>query len=227
MSGSLQRLSVVDELAAVIRAQILDGKLRPGTPLREQGLSDRFDVSRHTLRAALRLLASEGLVRVEPNRGAHVPVLDPQALRGLFELRTALELEAAQLALERNAGVLPRPVHDALAALISRCEATSTRWRDIARAHEGFHNALVEASASPRIVRAYGQLAGELRLFLVHLRPTWPLARMAPHHTELVSRLEAGELAALRRHLADGLAAVTPEVVPVSDRAEEALASRG
>ncbi|MFN8221962.1 MAG: GntR family transcriptional regulator [Gaiellales bacterium] len=207
-SAPLQRLSVVDELAAQLRAQILDGSIAPGTALREQELSDHYEVSRHTLRAALRALASEGLVRIEPNRGAHVPMLDDVALAELFELRAALELEAAHLALERNGGRLPRSVHDALAALAARCEARSPRWRDVARAHEGFHNALVEASTSPRIERAYTQLAGELRLFLIQLRPTWPITRMVPHHVQLVARLEQGDLGALRTHLADGFEAV-------------------
>ena len=208
MSEALLGLSVVDELATVLRALILDGRLEPGAPLREQELSDRYAVSRHTLRAALRVLAGEGIVQLEPNRGAHVPVLDRAALTELFELRTALELEAAHLALHRNGGLLPRHVHAALDVLVGRCEARAPRWHDVARAHEAFHNALVAAAQSPRIERGYGQLAGELRLFLVQLRPTWPLARMAPHHTELVARLEAGELDALRAHLADGLDAV-------------------
>ena len=208
MTDALRRVSVVDELADVLRAQILDGTIEPGTALREQELSDRYGVSRHTLRASLRALAAEGIVRLEPNRGAHVPVLDRVALTDLFELRTALELEAANLALERHGGALPATVHDALATLVARCEARSPRWHDVAHAHEGFHNALVAASESARIVRAYGRLAGELRLFLVQLRPTWPLARMAPHHVELVKRLDAGELQALRAHLADGLDAV-------------------
>lgn len=208
MSEALRRVSVVDELADVLRAQILDGKVEPGTALREQELSDRYGVSRHTLRASLRALAAEGIVRLEPNRGARVPILDRVALTELFELRTALELEAAHLALERHDGALPAPVHEALATLVARCDARTPRWHDVARAHEGFHNALVSASESARIVRSYGQLAGELRLFLVQLRPTWPLARMAPHHVELVRRLERGDVVALREHLADGLDAV-------------------
>ena len=217
MSEPLRRVSVVDELAAVLRAQILDGRLEPGAPLREQELSDRYDVSRHTLRASLRALAGEGLVQLEPNRGAHVPILDRVALTELFELRTALELEAAHLALARGDGLLPRDVHSALAVLLARCGERTPRWHDVARAHEGFHNALVAAAHSPRIERAYGQLAGELRLFLVQLRPTWPLARMAPHHLELVTRLEAGDLGALRSHLADGLDAVVGETASPSE----------
>ena len=63
----LQRTSVVDELTAMIRDEILDGRVPVGTPLREHDLSESYGDSRHTLRAALRALAAEGLVRIEPN----------------------------------------------------------------------------------------------------------------------------------------------------------------
>jgi DNA-binding GntR family transcriptional regulator len=81
-------------------------------------------------------------------------------------------------------------------------------WRRVAGAHADFHGSLVEAAASPRITHAYGQLASELRLFLLQLRPVWPLERMVTHHDELVAALERGELNALRSHLEDGLEAV-------------------
>ncbi len=86
----LPRASVVDVLAEALRGRILDGALPPVAPLREHALAGAYDVSRHTLRAAFRVLAAEGLVRLTPNRGAAVVDLDAQALRELYELRTAL-----------------------------------------------------------------------------------------------------------------------------------------
>jgi DNA-binding GntR family transcriptional regulator len=55
-------------------------------------LTERYSVARHSVRAALRALTAEGLVSIEPNRGASVASLDEAGLRSLFELRTALEL---------------------------------------------------------------------------------------------------------------------------------------
>ena len=115
-SQPLRRQSVVDELAAALRTAILDGTIAPGAPLREVELSERYGVARHTLRAALQRLAADGLVVVEPHRGARVATLDRAELVGLFDVRTALEVEAARLALERHDGRLPSEVHDALGA---------------------------------------------------------------------------------------------------------------
>jgi DNA-binding GntR family transcriptional regulator len=206
----LRRASVVDELADAIRARILSGDLEPGSPLREAELSQSYDVSRHTLRAALRALASEGLVDIVPNRGGTVARLEPDELPRLFELRAALELEACRLALERHGGVLPPSVHEALAALTGVCSTRGPDWRDVADAHARFHEAIVAGSESPRIEEAYRRLATELSLFIAQLRPVWPLRRMIDHHRSLVRDLEAtGDLEYLRRHLADGLDAVT------------------
>ena len=60
-------------------------------------------------------------MRVEPNRGARVARLTADEIVALYELRTALEVEAARLALERHRGRLPAPVHEALAALERAC----------------------------------------------------------------------------------------------------------
>ena len=95
--------STVDALAGSLRERILDGELKPGTPLREEALSGEYDVARHSLRSALRTLQGEGIVEIEPNRGARVKSLSPEDVRSLSELRIALELEAARMVLTRDA----------------------------------------------------------------------------------------------------------------------------
>jgi DNA-binding GntR family transcriptional regulator len=204
----LPRTSVVETLAEDLRGQILDGELPAGTPLREVELAGGYGVSRHTLRAALRALAAEGIVRIEAHRGARVASLDRAELVDLFELRTALEVEAARLALERHGGRLPAEVHRAVARLGAACERPRPSWRTIAELHAAVHGAIVDASESRRIRAAYGSLAAELALFLLQLRPVWSLERMRTHHEELVRGLEAEGPDVLRRHLRDGAAAV-------------------
>jgi DNA-binding GntR family transcriptional regulator len=198
---------VAQLLAEEIRGRILDGELPAGAPLREVELAERYDVSRHTLRAALRLLAADGLAVVEPNRGARVAALDRAGVTGLFELRTALEVEAARLALERHGGRLPAEVHRAAERLASACRRDRS-WRVISELHDDVHRSLVDAAGSARISAAYAALAAELRLFVLQIRPAWPLERMAVHHLDLVAALEREGADALRPHLADGLASI-------------------
>jgi len=200
--------STVDALAEALRGRILDGELPAGTRLPERELTERYAVARHTLRAALRALAADGLLRIEPHRGATVARLAPEEVLALYELRAALELEAAHLALERNDGRLPPPVRLAIAALREACERPEPSWRAVAEAHGEVHGALVRAARAPRIERAHAALSAEMRLFLMQLRPHWSLARMAADHDALLRALEARGPEALRAHLREAAAAV-------------------
>jgi DNA-binding GntR family transcriptional regulator len=206
--SAIPRVSVVDSLVAALRAQILEGAVDAGAPLREVDLAERYDVSRHTLRAALRQLAAEGIVVLEPHRGARVARLGQRELVGLWELRTALEVEAARLALERHDGRLPTDVHRAVERLSAACARPRPTWRAISDLHAALHGAIVEASKSDRLRAAYAGLAGELQLYVLQLRPTWPLERMASHHEALVAELETEGAEALRRHLREGFESV-------------------
>lgn len=204
----LRPASTVDQLAGLLRARILDGDLEPGRRLVERELVADYDVARHTLRSALRRLEVDGLVRVEPNRGARVAELAPADLADLFALRLALEREAAHLALERGDGRLPPAVHDAAAVLARLARRGDTPWKELAAAHHGVHEALVAAAHAPRIERAYAALSTELDLFLSQLRPVWTRRRLGPDHLALVRDLEADGPDVLREHMAQALRAL-------------------
>lgn len=89
------------ELAARIREMILEDELPPGTPVRERQLAERLGVSRTPIREALKLLAAEGLVELEPRRGAMVAAPSAAEIRELLELLGGIEAFAARLACER------------------------------------------------------------------------------------------------------------------------------
>lgn len=85
-----------------IREDILNGAYEPGDRLREGKLSDDLGVSRIPVREALRELSAEGLVTIEPRRGASVTVLSNETARNMAEVRAALEGLNARLAASRR-----------------------------------------------------------------------------------------------------------------------------
>ena len=199
-------MTTVETVTNALRRAILDGERSGGQRLVEQELTARYGVARHTLRAALRELASEGLVKIEPNRGARVARLGAEDIVQLYELRTALEVEAARLALERHHGRLPTTVHTALSVLLDACSQRA--WGPVNEAHADLHGAIVGAAESPRIAAAHAALNGELQLFLAQLEPLWSVERMAADHAALVHGLERDGPAVLRDHLAESAAAL-------------------
>jgi DNA-binding GntR family transcriptional regulator len=211
VSVVLQRVSTVDALAAELRREILDGERSAGERLPEHDLCAAYGVARHSLRAALRALAAEGIVRIEPHRGARVARLGSEDVRGLYELRAALELEAAHLALQRHGGVLPHAVHAALAALRDACARERPAWSEVTDAHLRLHAAIVAAAGSPRIAAAHALLATEMRLFVLQLAPHVDAQALADDHAELVTRLEREGPSVLREHLRVAAVAVAGE----------------
>jgi DNA-binding GntR family transcriptional regulator len=205
---SAPALTTVDALTQTLRRRILDGDLEPGTPLREEALSREYDVARHSLRSALRTLQGEGIVQIEPNRGARVKSLSPEDVRGLSELRMALELESARMALERGGGSLPASVHRAAERLASLCRRSRPSWGAIAGAHEALHHEIVLAAESPRLAAAHRRAGAELRLFVLQLPPSWTPERIAADHLELVHQLEKQGAEVLRPHIAESTRAL-------------------
>ncbi len=88
---------------AAIRADIIARRLVPGSPIQEEELAQRLQVSRTPVREALRRLAQEGLVRTIPNKGSLVSSISVDDVREIFQLRMALEPLATRLA----AGLMP------------------------------------------------------------------------------------------------------------------------
>jgi len=198
----------VDVLTETLRRRILDGDLQPGTPLREEALSSEYDVARHSLRSALRSLQGEGIVQIEPNRGARVTSLSPEDVRGLSELRMALEVEAARMALERGGGSLPASVHRRADRLAALCRRSRPSWGAVAEAHEALHHEIVLAADSPRLTATHEQAGAELRLFVLQLPPSWTFERIASDHLELVRQLEQRGAEVLRPHIAESTQAL-------------------
>lgn len=87
---------------SVLRDQIIDGGLAPGTVLAEVEQSTRIGVSRTPLREALSRLAADGLVSTHSGRGVVVTDVPVARINELFEVRSALEEQAARLAARRR-----------------------------------------------------------------------------------------------------------------------------
>src|ERR1700754_5285926 len=90
------------ELAERIRQDLLDGVLAPGSRINEVSLSRELAVSRTPLRAALQMLAGEGLLTYTPNRGFTVRAFPLSEIVDAYEMRALAEGLAARLAAERG-----------------------------------------------------------------------------------------------------------------------------
>ncbi|HET6549080.1 MAG TPA: GntR family transcriptional regulator [Solirubrobacter sp.] len=194
MSGlAVTPISTVEAVVVSLREKILDGAIAPGARLPEAELTREFGVARPTVRAAIQTLRHEGLLQRERNRSAFVPQLSHDEVRDLFSVRIPIECLIGRRVLEGSA-----PLGDVRAAIARLSELTErSHWSEVVDADLGFHHALARAAGSPRLVRLYESMSGEIRLCIAQLRPAWTSpAAMAAEHRELLDVVERGDVAA-------------------------------
>ena len=129
-----------------IRERILSGAYQPGERLVEAHLSTELGVSRMPVREALRVLAAEGIVSIEPRRGATVATYSSEQVRELVEVRATLEALNAKLAAKRHDPDHIRKLQKILAAGSKNSERT-----ELAKLNEDnntFHEALADGAAN-------------------------------------------------------------------------------
>jgi DNA-binding GntR family transcriptional regulator len=143
-------------VAERIRAEILEGRLKPGEWLRQERLAQEHGVSQMPVREALKKLASEGLVEHVPYRGVRVVEFSVADVEDLYACRAFIEGMAARFA----ATSISNEELDELRALATRmaeCQTPQdlTEYRELNRR---FHGAIFNASRRSYLVRTLAQL---------------------------------------------------------------------
>lgn len=142
-----------ERIAAALRADIVAGRLKPDTALRQEHLAERFETSRMPVRDALRMLEAEGLIDMPANRGARVASLDPEGFREVFEMRAAAET----LALRHAIPNITNRQLDRAAALQSKGEAASIG--SFGSLNKAFHETLYAPCGWARLLAHIDALA--------------------------------------------------------------------
>jgi len=94
--------TLVEAVTETLRKEILKGNFLPGAALQEVELSKMLNISRGTVREALRQLNQEGIVEIIPYRGAFVTELPAQRVKEIYTLRVLLEPYAVRLSMENQ-----------------------------------------------------------------------------------------------------------------------------
>jgi DNA-binding GntR family transcriptional regulator len=186
--------SLTDAVVAHIREGIIGGGYAPEQPLTEAQLAEDLGTSRGTVREALRVLTSLGLVTRSAHKGAVVATLTARDAEEIYTLRAALESFAAQLAAER--GRIDEP---ALAVLGEHVEAIARA----AAAHDvpamvaadmDFHTALSMLSGHDLLIEhlAAIQLHSRRLLFYSDLYRPQPEV-VVRRHLDLLAVLRGGD----------------------------------
>lgn len=203
--GSLSarsRQTAHEYVREVLRRAILNGDLASGSRLVQAELAATLDVSTTPVREALRDLASEGLVRFDPHRGAVVTELDVEDVRDIYEIRTILEPHAIRQAVPHISDHLLAQLRTLHQRMID--EKHSASFVDLNRT---FHMAIYEAGSSPRLLSILRSLEDAAVMYIGASLKRVPGVRdnAIQDHEAILKTLEArdaeGAVEAILKHL--------------------------
>lgn len=207
--------SLHDETLSRVRDYIIESDLPDGARLSERHLCDTLNITRTPLREALKVLASEGIIELLPNKGARIRSLADRDIAELFELVGGLESLAGRLACERIADEEIQEIQ----ALHYQMYA-SYLDRDMHGyflANQSIHRKIVEAAHNETLKAAYALYAGRIQRIrfaanFANNQERWGEA-VREHEMILraLKRREGDELSGiLVQHLRNKLAAARP-----------------
>lgn len=208
-----------------LRQEILSGQLLPGENLIEQGLADRFAVSRTPIREAIRRLQQEGLIESDPRGGIRVAVITVADAIHLYDCRLGLEQVAVVGACEN---ATPHQL-EALQSCVSQAQLTAPKTIPQGTAEttteltgrllidRNFHQLIADSSGNPWLTKLLGQVLNKMSLLgstVTHRNPL-VLEIWAEHErivTAIMARDPQAAAIAMRAHLVASKTRVVQEL---------------
>ncbi|HEX4752996.1 MAG TPA: GntR family transcriptional regulator [Solirubrobacterales bacterium] len=189
-NGQATPTATSERIAERLREDVRSGRLAPGQRLVEAELTRRHEVSRGPVREALARLQSEGLVTIEPNRGASVRRMGRQELEDLFWLRARLSGDAAGLAAKRvGAGEGEAAMREELARQHALRGAGLAPYTE---ANVRFHDLIDRLSGNAALAAVLRNLETHAGVFL-HLASAGDTERLLDQHVAIAEAILAGD----------------------------------
>ena len=189
-SSVIVRAPLHVQVAERLRVLIDSGELAPGTRLNEIELCNTMGVSRTPLREAIRSLATEGLIELQPNRGAIVSVVSQEDVTEILPIMASLEGLGGRLAamhMDQSKIAQVRKIHDQMIAHYKNNEVA-----EYFETNRLIHELITEGSGNQTLVDTINSLSAKVRRarFTAQMsKESW--AKAVSEHEEMIAALEA------------------------------------
>ncbi|WP_430911994.1 GntR family transcriptional regulator [Methylobacterium sp. sgz302541] len=194
----INRRYLHDEVADRMRELIQSGEMEPKARVNEGELTERFGISRTPLREAIKILATEGLLELLPNRGARVASISQVEIEEMLEVIAGLEATAADIACRTVSDAEIATIeadHDEMVVAFKRGDEG-----EYFRLNRLIHEALMAAARNTTLTGIYTSLSGRIQRSRYTAHQTaaqW--ARAVSEHEQMIALLHARDGAALSR----------------------------
>lgn len=220
-------MSTASVVAEQVRNAINSGRWLPGAALRQEELAAEYAVSRIPVRDALGVLQAEGLVRIEPNRGAFVTSFTTKEINEIFDLRVLLETDLLKRAIFSHTRLSLRRLHLLQQQLDS--EDSPLRWISFDRE---FHRGLYEPAERVHTSELIRSLRTPIERFcFVRLSPKVRQREWSREHHALLKAVRdldaCGAVKLLEQHLRHTQQLVTKKLEELSNDQSATVAAAG
>lgn len=215
----IERKSLTHALVERLRDEIIEGVLEAGARVPEAEICARYGVSRTPLREALKVLAAEGLVTLQLNRGATVARITAKEIAELFPIMAMLEALAGELACSRITAKQMAQIEALHAQMVAQFSGGD--WLGYSKLNRRIHEAIFDAAGNEALSHLYQQL-------LVRIHAVRFVARKSPsrwrqaidEHEAILAALAARDAATLSRLLRE-------HIEHKADAVQESLDAQG
>ena len=205
----LEKKSLREQALSALRIAITSGELEPGRHLVETELSDMLQISRGTLREALRQLEQEGLLSAGPRGRLSVRHLDAKEIRDIFAVRAALESLAARTLCELPDRVqVTASLRTAIEAMAAAAEGSLEQRIE---SDLEFHRTMCRLTGNETLLHSWESLEGSIRMSIMFAGVERAVSNMSvDRHYDIVTAIESGDASLARQTILehmDGAAA--------------------
>ncbi|MGM8364415.1 GntR family transcriptional regulator [Virgibacillus sp. W0181] len=212
MSESIVQESLGEQIADQLRRKIWNRELQFGERLLESELSNNFDVSRSTIREALKILEYEEMVISKARKGTYVSPFSEKDWKEIIELRTLIEAHAFVQALPQlNEGHFEK-----LYAILEQMkeQLNNSNWSKLFDLDMNFHSYVVNLSGNSRIIKIYDSIQVQIRTVLLHLDEYYSSPQVFyQEHKDLLEALQTNDKDIVRRGVKNHIEYVEEQLI--------------
>jgi DNA-binding GntR family transcriptional regulator len=220
---NMSEKNLAEQIATQLRRKILQGKLPPGSSIKERDNAAEIGVSRTPLREAIRILSTEGLVELRPARSPIVSVPTIKQVSDDVEVLLAVEKLSGELACERATDAEITEIEQIVADMSARFDIADPL--DMFETDMSFHSALAHAAHNRPLSEIHQRFLARLwrsrYLAAVQRRNR---ERVIDHHTQIARALRARDAQAIRAAIGTHLNNLRDDIVETITQELEAVA---
>lgn len=211
MHGDIRSPPLSELVREEIKDQLVNGELKPGSPINEKEFAAELGVSRSPLREALIRLQSESLITRSAGKGFSVSLLEPEEAKDLYRLVGELESLALRSDWEASASTFERLRE------LNEARRTAADAREIVRVDTKWHNLLISQCRNAKLQETISRLKSQLyRYEQKFIREKENDRKPVQEHKQIVEALEAGDIDqasdVIRDHWLRGVSKVTEQL---------------